>query len=91
MKTILIDPIFRVLNRRLYRRNDIIFEEGDLPGNAFIVIRGSVDIFKKSSGGNILINTVIGNQIFGELALIDDRPRSATATCAVAPMSSNTS
>jgi CRP-like cAMP-binding protein len=58
-----------------YKAGDIIFKEGD-PGTEFFVIQsGKVDI----QLGNRLLGTLGDHDIFGEMALIDPAPRSATA------------
>jgi CRP/FNR family transcriptional regulator, cyclic AMP receptor protein len=58
-----------------FKAGDIIFKEGD-PGAEFFVIQsGKVDI----QLGNRLLGTLGDHDIFGEMALIDPAPRSATA------------
>jgi len=66
--------------RRRYARGDIIFQRED-PGQAlFIVDRGSVRIYVPGSQGADLTLAVLGpGDFFGHLALLDDRPRSASA------------
>lgn len=56
-------------------RGECAFREGDLGREMFIVISGLVDIYASRR----LIATLSKNDIFGEMALIDERPRSATA------------
>jgi CRP-like cAMP-binding protein len=71
------------VGRRRYRRGDIIFQK-DEPGHAlFIVERGSVRISVPSAQGNDLILAVMGaGDFFGDLSLLDGRPRSASAAAA---------
>ena len=76
------DALHRILNRQFYARDDIIFREGDPPHYAYIIRTGAVLIAKKTVEGMSLLTTLVPGQIFGELALIHDKPRSATAVAA---------
>jgi CRP-like cAMP-binding protein len=53
----------------------MIFAEGDRGDEFFIVVRGEVEI----RSGDRHFETLGPDGIFGEMALIDDSPRSATA------------
>lgn len=68
-----------LLGRRVPTRNfakgRTIFEEGDRGDEFFIVVRGQVEI----RSGDRHFETLGPDGIFGEMALIDDSPRSATA------------
>jgi CRP/FNR family transcriptional regulator, cyclic AMP receptor protein len=63
---------------RDYAAGQTIFREGDKGGELFVVKRGRVEI----RSGNRMLETLGENEIFGEMALIDDSPRSATAIAA---------
>jgi CRP/FNR family cyclic AMP-dependent transcriptional regulator len=63
---------------RSYKAGEIIFAEGDPAQELFIVKSGKVEIRL----GNRLLDTLSDNAIFGEMALIDTAPRSATAVAA---------
>jgi len=62
---------------------EILFNRGD-PGDAFYVIdSGHVRIFTLDEAGRELtLNTLGAGEAFGELALVDDSPRSASASAA---------
>jgi CRP/FNR family transcriptional regulator, cyclic AMP receptor protein len=60
---------------RAYKAGEVIFREGDPAEELFIVKAGKVEIRL----GNRLIDSLQELNIFGEMALIDRGPRSATA------------
>lgn len=59
-----------------FSRGDVIFAAGDSGDYAFVVTEGEVDL----SIHERYIESVVSGLIFGELALIDHKTRSATAT-----------
>jgi CRP-like cAMP-binding protein len=62
-----------------------VFREGGPSVRFFIVQEGEIAIYKSVGGGQRRILTNLGSgTIFGELALFDDEPRSATA-CSTSP------
>jgi CRP/FNR family transcriptional regulator, cyclic AMP receptor protein len=60
---------------RNYKAGDAIFREGDAAEEMYVVKAGTVEIRL----GNRLLATLGERSIFGEMALIDHGPRSATA------------
>ena len=71
---------------REFAKGELIFQEGDEGDEFFVVVRGEVEI----RSGNRRLETLGQNSIFGEMALIDESPRSATVIaltdCTVAPI-----
>jgi CRP-like cAMP-binding protein len=69
------------MQRRVYRRGQVIFHQDD-PGAAVHVIEsGRVKVVLATPEGEELLLRVLGEgEIFGELALLDGRPRSATVS-----------
>jgi CRP-like cAMP-binding protein len=63
---------------RDYRAGDVIFREGDPAQELFIIQSGEVEIRL----GNRVLEKLPQYSIFGEMALIDAAPRSATAVAA---------
>jgi len=61
-----------------FKAGEVIFKEGDAATEFYVVQSGKVDIRL----GNRLLGTVGERDIFGEMALIDAAPRSATAVAA---------
>jgi CRP-like cAMP-binding protein len=75
-----LDSIARGMRTRRFRRGEVIFHLGD-PGDAlFIVTSGAVKIALPSeTGDEAILATLKAGDFFGELALLDGAPRSATA------------
>jgi CRP/FNR family transcriptional regulator, cyclic AMP receptor protein len=63
---------------RDYKAGDVIFREGDAANELFIIQSGEVEIRL----GNRVLEKLPQYSIFGEMALIDTAPRSATAVAA---------
>jgi CRP-like cAMP-binding protein len=68
------------LRHRHFRRNEVIFHQGDPGDSLHVIIAGSIKIVLPSmEGDEAIIATLQPGDFFGELALLDGRPRSATA------------
>jgi CRP-like cAMP-binding protein len=65
--------------RRVFSAGTTLFEEGDAGEEAFIVEYGRVRVFKTVKGQRVVLGEVGPGGIFGEMALIDDQPRMASA------------
>jgi CRP/FNR family cyclic AMP-dependent transcriptional regulator len=66
--------------RRRFRRGEVIFHKDDPGESLFIIDEGSVRIYLPSPQGADLTLAVLGpGDFFGDLALLDGRPRSASA------------
>lgn len=72
------------LERKVIPENTPIFREGD-PGNvAYVVQSGRVEIWKIEDGDKKVLGVIGRGGVFGEMALVDNEPRMASAT-ALAP------
>lgn len=63
-------------NNITFRAGDVIFREGDKAESFYVVRSGKIRI----SSGDTVLDDIGRNAFFGEMALIDESPRSATAT-----------
>jgi CRP/FNR family transcriptional regulator, cyclic AMP receptor protein len=69
--------------KEIYKLGDYIFFEGDLDSHFYIIQEGQVEIFTKSvTGQRINIAMFAEGDSFGEFALLDKQPRSASAQAA---------
>ena len=62
-----------------FKNGDTIIKEGESGTEMFIISGGKVAISKESQGVTTNLATLGEGDIFGEMALVDSRPRSATA------------
>jgi CRP-like cAMP-binding protein len=69
------------MSERRYRGKEMIFQEGDLGDDLYMVETGIVQITMESEDGDqAILGEVHACETFGELGLLDGAPRSATAT-----------
>ena len=57
----------------------VVFREGDPADYAYIIQTGQVEILKRAALSNVRVGLIGPGDLFGEMGVIDDRPRSATA------------
>jgi hypothetical protein len=67
---------------RIFAEEQILFTEGDPADGVFRVLSGTVDILRELDGDPILLGTVGAGQFIGEMGVLENRPRSATARAA---------
>ena len=63
---------------RAYAKGETVFSQGDAADCLFVVIEGSADILIDG----VVVERVGSGGVFGEMALIDGQPRSATVVAA---------
>lgn len=61
------------------RAGDIIFRDGDAGDCAYLIESGEVVVLKSIQGEDSVVATFGEGEIFGEMAILDGAPRSATA------------
>jgi len=69
--------IARLFTQKLYRPGEKVFAKGDSGNEAYVVMRGQIEIHLEDK--SLPIATVGNGQIFGELAFLDGSPRVANA------------
>lgn len=65
--------------RKVFGPNTLIFDEGEPGHEAYVLEYGRVAVFKTVKGQRVDLGTIVPGGIFGEMALIDDQPRMASA------------
>ena len=71
------------LERRRFKAGEMIFKEGSDPnGEAYVVHAGVVEIRRSFDGEDRLLGTLPEGELFGEMALFRQAPRSANAFAA---------
>lgn len=69
-----------IAHERQYMPGEIIFDEGEEGVGMYLVLEGKVRIFRKGmTGNNHDIALIPAGEFFGELALLDCFPRTASA------------
>lgn len=65
--------------KRQFKPGAVIFKDGDPGQTMFIILEGQVEISKVLGDHKMVLATLDRGSIFGEMAIIDREPRSATA------------
>ena len=64
---------------RSYPKNSMLFAEGEPGFELFIIQKGSVKIVKVVNNNEVLLAVLKAGDIFGEMALLESKPRAASA------------
>src|SRR6201984_2449973 len=65
-----------------FAEGHVLFREGGPADCVFRLLSGAVDILRDLDGDPILLGTVGAGQFIGEMGVVENRPRSATARAA---------
>lgn len=77
-----LDALRKDAVRHLYKAGETIFSHGDAPEYLYIVEEGVIDIVLPARGDELILATIEAGSFFGELAVFDNQPRTATARAA---------
>ncbi len=73
------DKLGKITTETHYGKGDVLFNEGDRPDAFYVVKSGEVGIIKKQDSGNQVLATLVSGDFFGEMGVIEDSPRYASA------------
>lgn len=60
--------------------NVTIFNEADACDSAYVIEQGTVEVSVTREGRKMVLGRRGAGEVFGEMAIIDEQPRSATVT-----------
>ena len=67
------------MDQKKFAAGEILFSEGDAGDTAFLVAQGAVQVTREINGKETVLGEIGPGQILGEMALINNQPRMATA------------
>ncbi|MGD8279855.1 MAG: cyclic nucleotide-binding domain-containing protein, partial [Gemmatimonadota bacterium] len=74
-----LDEILDISEPVLVEADELVFEEGDRGDHFYIIVRGEVELRKAAGRGIKRLALLRAGQAFGEMALLNQTPRSASA------------
>jgi CRP/FNR family cyclic AMP-dependent transcriptional regulator len=80
------DELAKHLTEKSFKAGQSVVSKGDQGNSMYIVLSGSAQIFlppEQQGGERVVLKDVRTGEYFGELALFDDKPRSASAEASV--------
>jgi CRP/FNR family cyclic AMP-dependent transcriptional regulator len=67
------DPLGRV-----YRDGEVIVREGEIGNCMYVIQQGKVEVVQDAGGNDVRLAVLAAGDFFGEMAIFERRPRSAT-------------
>jgi CRP-like cAMP-binding protein len=77
-----LEQILAISESVLIEKGECVFEEGDRGDHFYIIVRGSIELRKAGPDGGKKLAVLKTGQAFGEMALLNQTPRSASALAA---------
>ena len=74
-----LDAVLRLTRRRKFRKDEVIFHEKEPGDSLFVILHGRVKVaIFGDDGKEVTLSILSDGDFFGEMALLDQEPRSAT-------------
>lgn len=71
----------KTIEKHTFMQGHVLFRQGDIADNCYLVRDGEIELSRASESGKIrAFTTVKKGEILGEMSMIGDTPRTATAT-----------
>lgn len=70
--------VIHIVEVQMYQAGETVFREGDSGDSWYVLYRGKAEVLKNSEAGEKLISTLEPGSCFGEIAILDGLPRSAS-------------
>jgi CRP-like cAMP-binding protein len=67
-----------MIRMRSFEAGEVIFFENDMGETAYVIEEGRVEVLKNMDGNNVHLAYIGAGEPFGEMSIIDEKPRSAT-------------
>ena len=61
------------------KAGDLVFEEGEVGDMAYLIVSGEIEIYRKNGNDDRVLATLGRGELIGEMSLIDNHPRVASA------------
>ncbi|MBP6702467.1 MAG: cyclic nucleotide-binding domain-containing protein, partial [Vicinamibacteria bacterium] len=74
-----LDSILRLTRRKRFRKDEVVFHEKEVGDTLYVILRGRVKVaIFGDDGKEVTLSSLSEGDFFGELAVLDQEPRSAT-------------
>ncbi len=70
--------MMEIMPNKLVKAREIFFSQGDEPDGVYYICSGKVEVSRSILNKNTVIGQMEEGDVFGELAMIDNRQRAAT-------------
>lgn len=67
--------------QKTFKKDEVIFHEDDSSQSIYIIKKGTVSIRKRKMASFVEVGKLFQNEVLGEMAFFDRKPRSASAVC----------